>query len=121
MVRTGNLRYKQIQTAKICLNVEKDCISIIVWAKVGPPWRQLDPLEGKSLNRPCLLFSVIFDMFDTDRQKILGHDAMYRMYKMMFGNVVSDDHILALTFSALRHPNLSKDDEVSREEFCDVC
>ena len=59
-------------------------------------------------------------MFDTDRQKILGHDAMYRMYKMMFGNVVSDDHILALTFSALRHPNLSKDDEVSREEFCDV-
>ena len=45
VVRTGNLRYKQIQTAKICLNVEKDCISIIVWAKVGPPGDSWTPLK----------------------------------------------------------------------------
>ena len=29
---------EQIQTANICLNVERDCISVILWAKVGPPW-----------------------------------------------------------------------------------
>lgn len=59
-------------------------------------------------------------MFDVDKQKLLGHDAMFRIFKMMFSNAVSDSHILALVFSALRHPNLARDDEVSREEFCDV-
>jgi len=28
---------KQIQTANICLNVEKYCISVMLRAKVGPP------------------------------------------------------------------------------------
>lgn len=71
------------------------------------------------MHRPRII-SVLFDMLDVDRQKILGHDAMFRLYKTMFSNAVSDDHILALTFSALRHPNLGRDDEVTRDEFADV-
>ena len=32
---------KQIQTANICLNVERYCISVIFRAKVGPPWTKI--------------------------------------------------------------------------------
>ena len=38
---------KQIETANICLNVERDCISVILdtpWQKLDTPWRKiLDP------------------------------------------------------------------------------
>ena len=64
--------------------------------------------------------SALFDMFDVDNQKILTHDAMFRIYKLFFANAISDDHIVALVFSALRHPNLAKDGEVSRAEFMEV-
>jgi len=37
---------KQIQTANICLNVERDCNSVIMSAKVGPPGE-------KSWKRTC--------------------------------------------------------------------
>ena len=35
---------KQIETANICLNAERNCISVILdhpLAKVGPPWRKI--------------------------------------------------------------------------------
>lgn len=63
---------------------------------------------------------LLFDMYDVDKQKILTHDALFRMYKLFFHSAVSDDHILALVFSALRHPNLSHEGEVSRDEFCEM-
>ncbi|KAH3727288.1 uncharacterized protein LOC127852909 [Dreissena polymorpha] len=63
---------------------------------------------------------LLFDMFDVDKQKILTHDAMFKIYKLLFSSAISDDHILALVFSALRHPNLSHDDEVTRDEFAEM-
>lgn len=62
----------------------------------------------------------LFDLYDVDKQKVLTHDALFRLYKLMFHGAVSDDHILALVYSALRHPNLSKDGEVTRDEFADM-
>lgn len=62
----------------------------------------------------------LFDLFDVDKQKVLTHDAMFRIYRLLFQTAISDDHILALVFSALRHPNLAKDGEISRDEFVDM-
>ncbi|XP_053398356.1 uncharacterized protein LOC128556726 [Mercenaria mercenaria] len=62
----------------------------------------------------------LFDLYDVDKQKVLTHDAMFRMYRLLFHSAISDDHILALVSSALRHPNLSKDGEVTRDEFTDM-
>ncbi|XP_052811733.1 uncharacterized protein LOC128239228 [Mya arenaria] len=63
---------------------------------------------------------MLFDLFDVDRQKVLTHDAMFRVYKLLFAGALSDDQILALVFSALRHPNLAHDDEITRDEFADM-
>lgn len=65
-------------------------------------------------------FSVLFDLYDLDKQKVLTHDGMFRIYRLLFHTAVSDDHILALVYSALRHPNLAREGEVSRDEFIDV-
>ena len=64
--------------------------------------------------------SVLFDMFDVDKQKVLTHDGLFRIYKLLFTNAISDDHILALVFTALRHPNLAKEGEITRDEFIQV-
>ena len=65
-------------------------------------------------------FVVLFDMFDVDKQKVLTHDGMFRIYKLMFTNAISDDHILALVFSALKHPDLAKPGEITKNEFIQV-
>ncbi|WAR08244.1 CANB1-like protein [Mya arenaria] len=39
---------------------------------------------------------MLFDLFDVDRQKVLTHDAMFRVYKLLFAGALSDDQILAL-------------------------
>ncbi|KAL4235862.1 hypothetical protein ACF0H5_004250 [Mactra antiquata] len=62
----------------------------------------------------------LFDLYDVDRQKVLTHDAMFRLYKLMFHSAISDDHILGLVFSALRHPYLSRDGECTKDEFTDI-
>ena len=67
-----------------------------------------------------IALSVLFDLFDVDEQKFLTHDGLFRIYKLLFTNAISDDHILALTFSALRHPSLAKEGQVTREEFIRV-
>ena len=41
---------KQIETANICLNVERDCISVIL-----DPRQKLDPPGVKSSIRPCII------------------------------------------------------------------
>ena len=58
------------------------------------------------------------DVYDTG---VLTHDEMFRIYKLLFGGAMSDDHILDLTFRALKHPDLSKPGEISQEEFFRVC
>ena len=65
-------------------------------------------------------FVVLFDMFDVDKQKVLTHDGMFRIYKLMFTNAISDDHILALVFSALKHPDLARPGEITKNEFIQV-
>ena len=58
------------------------------------------------------------DVYDTG---LLTHDEMFRIYKLLFGGAISDDHILDLTFRALQHPDLNKAGEISQEEFFRVC
>nr|KAG5704988.1 hypothetical protein BaRGS_022830 [Batillaria attramentaria] len=59
------------------------------------------------------LFQLV-DVYDTG---VLTHDEMFRIYKLLFGGAVTDDHILDLTFRALRHPDLNKPGEITRDEF----
>ena len=63
------------------------------------------------------LFQLV-DVYDTG---LLTHDEMFRIYKLLFGGAISDDHILDLTFRALQHPDLNKPGEISQGEFFRVC
>lgn len=62
----------------------------------------------------------LFDLFDIHKQNVLTYDSMFRIFKLFFSNAISDDHILALVFSALHHPDLTNDGEVTKEEFCEM-
>ena len=68
-----------------------------------------------------LLFADLFQLVDVYDTGVLTHDEMFRIYKLLFGGAVSDDHILDLTFRALQHPDLNKPGEISQEEFFRVC
>ena len=59
----------------------------------------------------------MFDLLNIYGTELLTHDEIYRMYKMIFSHTVSDDHILAMTCKALKHPNLEKEGQITREEF----
>ncbi|KAL8563307.1 hypothetical protein ACOMHN_028830 [Nucella lapillus] len=59
------------------------------------------------------LFQLV-DVYDTG---ILTHDEMFRVYKLLLGGAVTDDHILDLTNRALQHFNLNKPGEVTQDEF----
>lgn len=51
---------------------------------------------------------------------VLTHDEVFRLYKLMFGAAISDDHILSLTFLALKHPDLIHPGEITKNEFLKV-
>ncbi|XP_076467111.1 uncharacterized protein LOC143298208 isoform X2 [Babylonia areolata] len=59
------------------------------------------------------LFQLV-DVYDTG---VLTHDELFRVYKLLLGGAVTDDHILDLTNRALQHYDLNKAGEISRDEF----
>ncbi|GFS17734.1 calcineurin subunit B [Elysia marginata] len=60
---------------------------------------------------------MLFDSFNVYGTETFTHDEIFRIYKVMLGHVISDDHILALTFEALKHPGLEKQGQISKNEF----
>ncbi|XP_041354258.1 calcium-binding protein NCS-1-like [Gigantopelta aegis] len=75
----------------------------------------------------CALFSTrtspsvkkdsMFQLFDEYNTGVFTHDEMFRIYKILFDRALSDDHILDLTFKALRHPDLARQGQITKEEF----
>ncbi|KAL3881177.1 hypothetical protein ACJMK2_027634 [Sinanodonta woodiana] len=59
----------------------------------------------------------LFKLFDKEDKNVLRHDHMFRLYKTLFGNAMSDDHILALTFHFLGNPSLANEGEITLAEF----
>lgn len=64
--------------------------------------------------------SVLFDCFNVYKAKTLTHDEIFRLYKVLLGHTISDDHILSLTFEALQHPKLRNKGEIQLDEFIEV-
>ncbi|XP_059152378.1 uncharacterized protein LOC131938392 isoform X2 [Physella acuta] len=63
---------------------------------------------------------VLFDCFNVYKTKTLTHDEIFRLYKVLLGHTISDDHILSLTFEALQHPKLRNKGEIQRDEFIEM-
>ena len=59
-------------------------------------------------------FFELFNIYGTD---VLKHDELYRMYKTLYSNAITDDHILALTYRALDSKFLKTKGEITKEEF----
>ncbi|KAL5010413.1 hypothetical protein ScPMuIL_012718 [Solemya velum] len=59
----------------------------------------------------------LFQGLDGYKTGILTHDEMFYLYKILYHSVMSDDHILALTFKALKHPKLKQQGEITKQEF----
>ena len=66
----------------------------------------------------CVL--VVFKVFDVYNTGAFTHDEMFHVYKTLFDRAVSDDHILDLTYKSLRHPDLARQGEITKEEFMKV-
>ena len=66
-------------------------------------------------------FADLFQLVDVYDTGLLTHDEMFRVYKLLLGGAISDDHILDLTNRALQHPDLNKPGEISQDEFFRVC
>ncbi|XP_005089332.1 uncharacterized protein LOC101858753 [Aplysia californica] len=60
---------------------------------------------------------ALFESFNVYGTDTFTHDEIFRLYKVLLGHVVSDDHILALTFQTLRHPSLRKQGQITKDEF----
>lgn len=60
---------------------------------------------------------ILFDSFNVYGLETFTHDEVFRIYKVLLGHVISDDHILALTFEALKHPALIKQGQITKKEF----
>lgn len=60
---------------------------------------------------------ALFESFNVYNTTTFTHDEIYRIYKTLLNHVISDDHILALTFEALRHPSLQTPGKITKEEF----
>ncbi|KAK3091264.1 hypothetical protein FSP39_018424 [Pinctada imbricata] len=58
-----------------------------------------------------------FEMFNIYGTGILKHDEVFRLYKTLYSNAISDDHILALTYRVLDSPKLAKKGEITKDEF----
>ncbi|XP_069134646.1 calcineurin subunit B-like [Argopecten irradians] len=81
----------------------------------------------KSFLRVCALLSdrvspaekkkFIFDLFNIYSSDSLSHDELFRLYKLFYSVAISDDHILALTFKALNHPDLETKGQITFAEF----
>ncbi|XP_033740557.1 calcineurin subunit B type 1-like [Pecten maximus] len=81
----------------------------------------------KSFLRVCALLSdrikpaekkkFIFDLFNIYSGDALTHDEIFRLYKLFYSVAISDDHILALTFKALNHPDLETKGQITFQEF----
>ncbi|CAL1528926.1 unnamed protein product [Lymnaea stagnalis] len=60
---------------------------------------------------------VLYDCFNVYGTDWMTHDEIFRLYKVLLGHTVSDDHILALTFKALQHPSLKVKGQIKKFEF----
>ena len=63
VVRT--VTFVNTDTAYICLNMERDCISIILWANVGPP---PSPLEKNPGSIPAEAFQQVTSTSEFSKQ-----------------------------------------------------
>ncbi|GFN93596.1 calcineurin subunit b type 1 [Plakobranchus ocellatus] len=70
-----------------------------------------------SCTTPAEKKKILFDSFNVYGTDTFTHDEIFRLYKVLLGRVISDDHILALTFEALRHPGLEKEGQITKNEF----
>ncbi|XP_070190304.1 uncharacterized protein [Littorina saxatilis] len=61
--------------------------------------------------------NYLFQLVDVYEMGLLTHDEMFRVYKLLFGSAITDDHILDLTYRALQHPDLNRPGEISQDEF----
>ncbi|ESO94875.1 hypothetical protein LOTGIDRAFT_227329 [Lottia gigantea] len=60
---------------------------------------------------------LLFEIFDSGKSGVMTHGEVFSLYKILFGNAVSDKIILDLTFRALNHPDLDKPGEIRKDEF----
>ncbi|KAJ8314620.1 hypothetical protein KUTeg_006770 [Tegillarca granosa] len=70
-----------------------------------------DPKEKKEF---------LFDLFNNYDTEFITHEEIFEYYKLMFDGAISDDHILALAYRALRMPNLKVQGRVEKHEFVAV-
>ncbi|KAK6168911.1 hypothetical protein SNE40_020068 [Patella caerulea] len=59
----------------------------------------------------------LFEMLDENNVGVLKHGEMFSLYKIIFGESISDNIILDLTFRALNHTELEKPGEIRKDEF----
>ena len=67
-----------------------------------------------------LLTAVAFQVLDTDGNGQLTYRALFSLFRMVTGPVLTDDQVLELIAGILSRSNLQQDSKVSFEEFTNV-
>ena len=67
-----------------------------------------------------LLTAVAFQVLDTDGNGQLSYHALFSLFRMVTGPVLTDDQVLELIAGILSRSNLQQDSKVSFEEFTNV-
>ena len=67
-----------------------------------------------------LLTAVAFQVLDTDGIGQLTYRALFSLFRMVTGPVLTDDQVLELIAGILSRSNLQQDSKVSFEEFTNV-
>ena len=67
-----------------------------------------------------LLTAVAFQVLDTDGNGRLTYRALFSLFRMVTGPVLTDDQVLELIAGILSKSNLQQDSKVSFEEFTNV-
>ena len=67
-----------------------------------------------------LLTAVAFQVLDTDGNGRLTYRALFSLFRMVTGPVLTDDQVLELIAGILSRSNLQQDSKVSFEEFTNV-
>ena len=67
-----------------------------------------------------LLTAVAFQVLDTDGNGQLTYRALFSLFRMVTGPVLTDDQVLELIAGILSRTNLQQDSKVSFEEFTNV-
>ena len=63
---------------------------------------------------------MAFKVLDVHKLGYLQHDEIFRMYKMLFHNAISDDLILDLVFKLLEREGLEAAGKITYDDFMKV-